>query len=79
MPSASPEAGLAAGLAARLGGGDVRDLRRLSGGANMETWAFDWVPGAGRRDGQESTQQPAQGDAVAQPMILRHTHARASR
>ncbi|KGE04279.1 hypothetical protein HRUBRA_01143 [Pseudohaliea rubra DSM 19751] len=54
---------LAAGLAARLGGGEVHGLRRLSGGANMETWAFDWVPG------------DVQNAAAAQPMILRRLPA----
>jgi aminoglycoside phosphotransferase (APT) family kinase protein len=35
----------------RIGGddGELHDLRRLSGGANMQTWAFDWQHG-GRRE-----------------------------
>jgi aminoglycoside phosphotransferase (APT) family kinase protein len=71
MPSASPEAGLAAGLAARLGGGEVHDLRRLSGGANMETWAFDWVPAAEKNEAQAG----GQGAGAARPMILRRLPA----
>ena len=71
MPSASPEAGLAGGLAARLGGGEVHDLRRLSGGANMETWAFDWVPGSAAGEGL----QGGQGSAAARPLILRRLPA----
>jgi aminoglycoside phosphotransferase (APT) family kinase protein len=31
------------------GAGSVRDLRRLSGGASQETWAFDLIQGATRR------------------------------
>jgi aminoglycoside phosphotransferase (APT) family kinase protein len=32
---------LAAALEERLGGGEVRDLKRLSGGASRETWSFE--------------------------------------
>ena len=79
MPSASPEQGLAAALAARLGGGEVRDLRRLSGGANMETWAFDWVPAEGVVEGAaKGTAESAAKSAVesaAEPLILRRLPA----
>lgn len=34
---------------ARAGGGTVRDLKRLSGGASQETWAFDLERSQGRR------------------------------
>ena len=37
------------GLLAVLGGGEVRQLRRLSGGASQETWAFDRVHGQGQQ------------------------------
>lgn len=35
-------AALAVMMRRLLGDGDLTDLRRLSGGANMESWAFDW-------------------------------------
>lgn len=35
-------AALAAMMRRLVGDGDLSDLRRLSGGANMESWAFDW-------------------------------------
>ena len=49
------EAALEACLMANLGSGRVISLKRLSGGANMETWSFDY----------------AGTDAVAMPLILR--------
>jgi aminoglycoside phosphotransferase (APT) family kinase protein len=42
-----PDKALADSLGALLGSGAVEGLERLSGGANMETWSFDWIaPGA---------------------------------
>lgn len=35
--------GLARAMERALGAGDVTDLGRLSGGANMESWAFRWA------------------------------------
>lgn len=50
MP-ADLSAGLAAALSSVLGPGTtVQRLRRLSGGASQETWAFDAVAAAGRRE-----------------------------
>ena len=35
------------GFMARIAGpGELTGLARLSGGANMESWAFDWAGGA---------------------------------
>jgi aminoglycoside phosphotransferase (APT) family kinase protein len=45
-----PEA-LARAIAPACGDGSVVDLRRLSGGASRETWAFDLVPVGGTRRG----------------------------
>jgi aminoglycoside phosphotransferase (APT) family kinase protein len=47
-PDSDPVAALAAGLAALAGeiedgGGEIRDLQRLSGGASQETWTFRLV------------------------------------
>lgn len=36
---------LSAVMARHVGAGDLRDLERLSGGANMESWAFSWAGG----------------------------------
>ncbi len=45
--SAAPAALLAVALAGSSGAGNstVQNITRLSGGANMETWAFDWHSG----------------------------------
>ena len=45
--SAAPAALLAVALAGSSGAGKstVKNITRLSGGANMETWAFDWHSG----------------------------------
>jgi aminoglycoside phosphotransferase (APT) family kinase protein len=50
---------LAAALAERLGGREVRNLSRLSGGASRETWAFELV----------------RPDGVVEPMILQRDRA----
>lgn len=45
--------------------GAVHGLKRLSGGANMETWAFDWIDAA------------QAGGAAPRPLILRRAPAAA--
>jgi aminoglycoside phosphotransferase (APT) family kinase protein len=42
--------GALARLAPKLGGTDVQDVQRLSGGASLETWAFAVIGGEGRRE-----------------------------
>ena len=54
-------------------GDELRGLRRLSGGANMQTWAFDWCTGAGARalilrrrpPGMPAPDEPARGIDLA--------------
>lgn len=42
-------ASLSAFMTRIAGSGELSDLQRLSGGANMESWAFDWGEGDDRR------------------------------
>ena len=58
-----PEA-LARALAPACGAGTVEGLRRLSGGASRETWAFDLVDASGARTGLVLRRDP--GEHVGQ-------------
>jgi len=78
VSDAEIEAGLVEVLAPTLGAVAVEDLRRLSAGANRQTWAFDAVTDAGRVPLVLQAQRPGgnrTGTEAAEAAVLRHAHA----